>query len=379
LQSYWEQDSLSYFDYSIVGGGILGLFTALELRKKYPQSTIAIFEKSMFSQGATSRNAGFVCFGSATEIMSDRLLLGDEKTLEIIQKRWLGIQAIQSKFTDEEIDYKNYGGYELINEESKIDLDELNLFLYPIFNQNVFEYRNESINEFGFQKVKSIIYNKLEGQLHSGKLILALHRQIQSNNIFYFPNTEVTDYYAAESSTRDSAGGEFSLITMGHAPLSRHAPLQIQTQKLIFCTNAFAPKNIVNIKPGRGQVLITKPIPKLNIKGTFHFDQGYYYYRNVGDRILFGGGRNIDFKSETTIEFELNQKIQADLIQKLKEIILPNTPFEIDMQWSGIMAFSDTKQPIISKISENIIYTMNCNGMGVCLSPITAKEVVNII
>ena len=72
----------------------------------------------------------------------------------------------------------------------------------------------------------------------------------------------------------------------------------------------------------------------------------------------------------------LNQRIQADLIQKLKEIILPNTPFEIEMQWSGIMAFSDTKLPLIKNISKNIIYAMNCNGMGVSLSPITAKEIV---
>jgi glycine/D-amino acid oxidase-like deaminating enzyme len=373
MQSYWEQDSLTHFDYSIVGGGILGLFTAIELREKYPNVTIAIFEKSMFSQGATSRNAGFVCFGSASEITSDRKLLGDTKTFELIQKRWQGIQLIQSQFSNEEIDYKNYGGYELLREKyTEIDLEELNQFLFPIFNQSVFEYRDDAVKEFCFQQVKSIIYNKLEGQLHSGKLILALHKQIQSKNIFFFSNTEVTEYKGAESSARDSAGsGLVEFSTMGHTPLL--------TKKLIYCSNAFAPKEISTVKPGRGQVLITKPIEGLSIKGTFHFDDGFYYFRNVDNRILFGGGRNIDFNSETTNELELNQKIQADLIQKLKEIILPNTSFEIDIQWSGIMAFSDTKLAVINQISENIIYAMNCNGMGVSLSPMTAKEVISLV
>ena len=50
-------------------------------------------------------------------------------------------------------------------------------------------------------------------------------------------------------------------------------------------------------------MLITKPIKNLHIKGTFHLDKGYYYFRNIDDRILFGGGRNLDFKTEETTEF----------------------------------------------------------------------------
>lgn len=361
-KSYWEHDALTHFDFAIVGGGILGLFTALELRKKYPDAKIAIFERSFLGQGASTRNAGFSCFGSASEILEDRKKLGDEKTLELISKRWQGIQILQSIAQTEDIDYQTHGGYELIFDKVDIlDLIELNQFLFPIFNVNVFEYRDETIAEFGFKKVKSIIFNSLEGQIHSGKLILALHKLIQQNNIFYFSNSEVTDYIYHD---------------LVHFKVNDK---EFQTQKLIFCTNAFPPKEISNIKPGRGQVLITNPIDNIHIKGTFHFDQGYYYFRNVGNRLLLGGGRNIDFDNETTTELELNDSIQADLIQKLNEIILPNTPFQIDMQWSGIMAFSDTKLPEIIEIDKNVFYVMNCNGMGVSKSPVTAKEIINLI
>ena len=57
------------------------------------------------------------------------------------------------------------------------------------------------------------------------------------------------------------------------------------------------------MQPARAQVLITKPIKNLQIKGTFHLDKGYYYFRNIDNRILFGGGRNLDFKTEETSEF----------------------------------------------------------------------------
>ena len=49
-------------------------------------------------------------------------------------------------------------------------------------------------------------------------------------------------------------------------------------------------------------MFLTKPFSKLNIKGSFHYDRGFYYFRNIENRILFGGGRNLDFKKEKTMK-----------------------------------------------------------------------------
>ena len=34
----------------------------------------------------------------------------------------------------------------------------------------------------------------------------------------------------------------------------------------------------------------------LKIKGSFHYEKGYYYFRNIDNRILLGGGRNMDME-----------------------------------------------------------------------------------
>ncbi len=367
MQSFWEKDLLNHFDYAIVGGGIIGWFTAMELKEKFPKAHVAIFEKSLFSKGATTRNAGFACFGSVSEIWNDIQNIGKDHTYAIIEKRWKGIQELQKKFHTNQIQYESFGGYELIlnNQDSRDKLEEINHFLYPIFKQFVFEEKNERIPTFQFDSkhVKSVIYNPLEGQIHSGMLILELMKKSQELGIFYFSNSAITDYQELNS----------------HVKFQVNHGEEIKTSKLVFCTNAFPPKEIESIQPGRGQVLITKPIQNLPFKGCFHFDSGFYYFRNVGDRVLLGGGRNLDFETEKTNKFELNETIQNDLKQKLKEIILPEFNFEIDMQWSGIMAFSENKLPLIKSISKNILYAMNCNGMGVSLSPITAKEIANQI
>ena len=200
MLSFWEKDQLIDFDFAVVGGGILGLFTAFELSIKYPKARIAIFEKSMYGQGATTRNAGFACFGSMTEIASDRRKWGDEKTLEIIEKRWRGIQKIKNTLGSK-IDYETYGGYELIFETKDIDsqLNETNRFLFPIFQKNVFSIAVDNLRKFGFSdEVKQLIFNPIEGQLHSGKLVLALHKLLQNKGVSFFSNSEITNYQSGE-------------------------------------------------------------------------------------------------------------------------------------------------------------------------------------
>jgi glycine/D-amino acid oxidase-like deaminating enzyme len=57
----------------------------------------------------------------------------------------------------------------------------------------------------------------------------------------------------------------------------------IKADKVIYCTNAFSSKFLKNenIIPARGQILLTEPIEGLKLKGTFHYDEGFYYFRNL--------------------------------------------------------------------------------------------------
>jgi glycine/D-amino acid oxidase-like deaminating enzyme len=120
-------------------------------------------------------------------------------------------------------------------------------------------------------------------------------------------------------------------------------------------------------------------LENLSWQGAFHFDEGYYYFRNVGKRVLFGGGRNLAFETETTTQFECNTTIFSALEQLLREVILPGKSFEIEQQWSGIMGFSEDKQPIVQKISSKIILGFACNGMGVSLASTIGDEVAALL
>ena len=154
---------------------------------------------------------------------------------------------------------------------------------------------------------------------------------------------------------------------------------EFETRKLIIATNGFAAQLLdEEVKPARAQVLITKPIKNLEIKGTFHLDEGFYYFRNIDNRILLGGGRNLDFKTEETSEFGQTELIQNRLDSMLQEIILPHTDFEIERRWSGIMGIGNTKRPIVKQLSDNLICGVRLGGMGIAIGSLVGKKLADL-
>ncbi len=364
--SFWEQDIFKpKYDYIIVGAGFSGLWMAYFLKKQKPEAAIAILERGTLPNGASTKNAGFACFGSPSELLENVKEIGWDKTLEMTQKRFEGIQIIQQHFGDV-IDYNPCGASELftvrsIFEEKLSQLEVLNKNLSAIVkNQNHFYEDTQIISESKFEGFQYAISNDAEASIHSGKLFYNLYKTLVGQDVKFFFGTEVenieTSHKTATIKTKNL--GDF------------------EAQHICICTNAFSNLflSAQNIKPGRGQVLITKPVKNLPFNKTFHFDKGYFYFKNVGDRVLFGGGRNLDFEGENTAEFGTTEMIIKQLKQYLADYILPNTHYEIDQIWSGIMAFNESKTPFSEIIKSNLSASVAMNGMGVALAPFLAKE-----
>ena len=112
--SYWEIKSwFKNVDFTIVGSGIVGLSCALNLRKKFPKAKIVILEKGMLPQGASTKNAGFACFGSVSEIVEDLKNHSQSEVVSLIKKRINGLTQLRKLLGDKSIGYHQNGGYEI--------------------------------------------------------------------------------------------------------------------------------------------------------------------------------------------------------------------------------------------------------------------------
>ncbi len=184
--SYWEiQSWLSNVDFTIVGSGIVGLSCALELKTKYPSSNILILEKGMLPQGASTKNAGFACFGSLSEILDDLKNHSEDEVINIIRQRIAGLRLLREHLGDHNIDYQELGGYELFLNKDK-DLFEncieqipyINSILKSVVGADVF---SETTDRFRFKNIlPSYLFNKFEGQIDTGKMMSTLLRKSHS-------------------------------------------------------------------------------------------------------------------------------------------------------------------------------------------------------
>ncbi len=366
--SYWEYKTwLSDIDFAIVGSGIVGLNCALTLQKKFPKAKILVLEKGILPQGASTKNAGFACFGSISEILSDLESHSEEEVLQLVAKRWKGIQLLRKIVGDTQLDFQQFGGHELFVEnkdqlyQNCLDnLGKVNKLLKPVFKKEAFESQS---NRFQFRNVKEqYITNTLEGQIDTGKMMAALLQLVASKGIGIL-NSITVEKFEDNGSYVEVKTKEF----------------EFKTKKLLIATNGFASQLIGEmVKPARAQVLITKPIKNLQIKGTFHLEEGYYYFRNIDNRILFGGGRNLDLKAEETFEYGETYLVQNQLEKMLNEIILPNTVFEIEQRWSGIMGVGKVKKPIVKQVSQNLYCGVRLGGMGIAIGSHVGKELAEL-
>jgi hypothetical protein len=87
-----------------------------------------------------------------------------------------------------------------------------------------------------------------------------------------------------------------------------------------------------------------------------------------------GGGRNLDFAGEETMEMGNTPKIMDSLHLLLQEMILPGVLFEEDIRWSGIMGVGPEKNYILERISPNVCVGVRMGGMGVALGSLVGLE-----
>ena len=389
--SVWEQST--YFapkDLVIVGCGFVGLWTAYEAIHQNPKLNITILERGTIPSGASTRNAGFSCFGSVSELISDIQLMGEDAMLETVKMRYDGLQRIQEVFKAKEIEYNQWGGYELFegkkgakNDESGLydisklesDIAYLNKILAPALKTPkkngkylpIYTNASKDINKLGFQGIEALAFNQLEGQLNSAKLVLALQKAVQAKGVQILFNTEVKKFKSHKKGVT----------------ITTNLEAVLETKQFLVCTNGFAKQLIpgLDVVPARGQVFVTEPIKNLKFKGCFHFDEGYYYFRNLGNRLLLGGARNADFKNEKTYSLETSDTIQKVLEDFMMQRILPkgSKKPKIELRWSGTMGIGSIKKPIIEQVQPNVYCAVRMSGMGVAIAPIVAKKALKLM
>lgn len=359
--SYWESDSFwGAYDLIVIGAGVVGLSAALFYKNNHPDARVAVLERGFIPQGASTRNAGFACIGSITENMADLEKESEEHIKTRIVRRYKGLKLLKETLGEQTIDYHPCGGYELFTSRQSFDraagnINRFNRWMVELLNeQSVFEARELE----GFP----VIFNRLEGSLHPGKMMQALVRKASAAGVEIKWNTPVT---------KTTANGVVSLQN----------GIELNAHHVLFAANGFIPRLLpnLNIRPARGYVFITNILEMMPWKGTFHHDKGYIYFRNIGNRLLIGGARNLAESEEETDRFGTNEIIKNHLMAFVSDVLKLPKRWHIEQEWSGIMGFTPTKTPIVKQLDHYRFIAAGLSGMGIAIGMGIGRDAAKMI
>lgn len=367
--SYWEKETFfREIDTVIIGSGIVGLNAAIHLRERRPERKVMVLERGPLPIGASTRNAGFACFGSLSELLDDATERPQADVLALAAERYEGLIRLRERLGDQAIDYRPYGGYELFRENElprytacREVLEEYNRALQNVTGRpDTYRIADDQLPEFGFSGLSHLIHNQAEGQIHTGRMMAALLEKARAVGVQILNGVGIRDL-------EESGNGVVVVSEQGW---------RIRAESVLIATNGFATQLLPDlaVRPARNQVLITKPVDGLPFQACFHYDRGYYYFRNIDGRVLLGGGRNLNPQGETTADFGTTEQIRSALLNLLHTLILPDRDVDVDYWWSGIMGIGTEKQPIVKKYSDRIGVAVRMGGMGVAIGSLVGER-----
>ncbi len=376
--SYWEhQTFFGPAEVVIIGAGLVGLTTAIYVRELRPDWRVVVLERGLLPTGASTKNAGFACFGSISELMEQEKR---GQLLAVVEARWEGLRRLRELVGDAEMRYEPSGNYEIFREDeaelARTCLDQLayydELLAPALGTTRIYHDATYRAAEFGFRGVHAIIANAHEGALDTGRMMAALLRRAWAAGVLVLPGCGATALEPEPDGT-----------TTVHTT----AGPGVRAARVVVATNAFAPELLpgLDVTPGRGQVLVTEPIAGLKPwPGPIHYDRGYTYARTLADgpnqRILLGGGRHLDVAAEATTSAGLTEPVQTYLEQLLTTVLLPDRPApRIAYRWSGVMAFGPALEPIVEWMRPGVLAAVRCNGMGVAMGAGTGWRAANLV
>jgi glycine/D-amino acid oxidase-like deaminating enzyme len=369
--SYWERETfLAGYDVLVVGAGIAGLSTAIELKNKNPDLKIGVLERGWLSDGASSKNAGFACFGSVSEFVDDMKDMSFEEVVSLGIKRFRGIEKLVSDYSEDVLKLEWNGGHELFFEEDSVSFNKCCIHVGQ-FNEafesalGIRPYTVLNVNEFqGIRNLIGVISNKYEGGLDTGARLRAMRERALNIGVQLYNGVEVMGFH--------SSGSEMQVnTTVGNW----------MAMRLAFCTSSFHANLFVELQmtAKRNQVIVTKPIPDLKLDGTFHHKEGFNYFRNIDGRILMGGMRHLFPNTESTSLQGNTEEVVSALTNFLQHKIHRTSKIEIDLAWSGILGVGKDERPVVREVEKNVFVGTCLGGIGVAIGSLIGEELAGLI
>ena len=332
-------------DVAIVGGGIAGVACAYALVRE--GASVLLLERDHLATGASGRNAGFVLGGVAESYVAACRRYGAERAMRIFRITFADRALIRAAIAESGIDCDDRwdGSDQLAGDET--EWAELVASAHELSAHGV----RAELDPIGRRATFAD-----DGCLDPVRFVRGL---------------------AAAAVTRGARVHAATPVTAVAPATVRTARGRVSAGSVVLCTGAHtAHLAAARIRPVRGQMLATAPIPHRFPRPTYAH-RGYRYWRQAADgSVLVGGWRDLALETEIGEDDATTPVIQDALEAWLRSegITAPVTH-----RWGGTMDFSHDGLPYIGRRADGLFvcggFTGHGNGFALAAGEILAALV----
>ncbi|MDQ3748559.1 MAG: FAD-binding oxidoreductase [Acidobacteriota bacterium] len=364
-------------DIAIVGGGYVGLWTAIRLKQMEPDCDVVVLEQDICGGGASGRNGGMVLSWSP-KISSLTKLFGAEDAVQICSQSEAAIEEIRTFCETHHIDANFRRGGWMWTATSKAQMGVWDSVLRVCERTGIRPFTSVEPTELarrtGSTAHRAGVFESSAAIVQPAALARGLRRVALEYGVRIYENTKVLSF-------------------------GRNRPVILKTQsgllaadKLVIATNAWAAgirelnRAIVVIS---SDMVVTAPIPdklkclgwERNLSITDSQTMVDYYRLTRDGRVAFGkGGWTIAFGGNIGESFDRHPRRAAEVIADLHRYYPTLKDVQITHDWSGPIDRTPDSLPLIGFLGgrEHIIYGIGWSGNGIGPSVIGGKILAGI-
>ena len=334
-------------DICVIGGGLAGLTTALELARR--GGSVALMEAKRIAWGASGRNGGFVSNGFAEGMDNVAARVGLDAAKELYQLSRFGTEFVRREIAEGEPSIKMGEGWQGCTRYSNAAEKQAGVEkMTETYGQELqFLDVAETRAKVNSQRYFQSSYDPTAFHMHPLRYALMLAAKAEAVGARLFEGSAVR-----------------SVVREGSGYRVRTAEGEIRCKSVVYCVSSLDRK----LHPATGRavlpvatyVAVTEPLVQDVIRTRSAISdsrRANNYYRLIDEGRLLWGGAITTRLSEPA---QLAKRMKADMLSVFPSLGNP----KIDYAWAGLMGYARHFMPLIGTDGQGQWWATAFGGHG---------------
>ncbi len=365
-------------DVAVIGGGYVGLWSAIELKLREPSIDVAILEADVCGSGASGRNGGFA-MSWWSKMALFPAFVGDEESIRLGRAAAENLDDMEQFLADRQVECDFLKAGWIWTAASASQLGSWEGTLDECRRLGISPFRQLDSDEVAKRTGSAVhiagIFDPDTARVHPGKLVRGLRRVALEMGVRIFEKSPVNE-------------------------LVREGPLRVVTpegsltaEKAVVATNAWAagmPEFRRSIAAISSDMIITEPIgdrlEQIGWTGGECVSDSqtllHYYQTTADGRVAFGqAGGTVALGGRISKRFDRFPRRAREVEAAFRRLFPMLGDVDVAADWAGPIDRGVSGLPIIGHTNreKSIVHALGWSGNGVGPSRVGAKFVASLV